>query len=148
MKQILTKTIGLVLLCFFSLQANAQITTSTLTGKVIAEDGEALIGANVVATHTPSGTTYGVISLDGGRYFIPNMRVGGPYTLTVSYVGYETTVQADIYLTLGEKGTQNVTLAESGVILDDIVISGQVDPVLNKDRTGPATTIDRNTHKV
>ena len=66
MKRITTSLFGLIFLIAFSINANAQITTSSLTGKVVSSDGEALIGANVVATHTPSGTSYGVISLDVG----------------------------------------------------------------------------------
>jgi hypothetical protein len=67
----------------------AQVTTAALNGRVTDAGGEGLIAATVVAVHTPSGTRYGVTTLNDGRYTISNMRVGGPYTVEASYVGFK-----------------------------------------------------------
>ena len=65
----------------------AQVTTSSMSGRVTDVDG-AVIGATVVATHEPSGTTYGTVTNLEGRYNLNGMRVGGPYTVEISYIGY------------------------------------------------------------
>ena len=70
---------------------NAQVTTSGISGKVTAE-GELLIGATVQAVHEPSGTTYGTVTNADGRYSLQGMRTGGPYTVEVSYVGFQKAV--------------------------------------------------------
>jgi hypothetical protein len=66
------------------------ITTAALNGTVADNKGQALIGVNVVATHTPSGSIFGAVSRGDGRFNIPGVRVGGPYTVTATHVGYKT----------------------------------------------------------
>ncbi len=68
---------------------------------VISQQNEALPGANIVAVHTPSGTQYGTSTHADGKYVIPNMRVGGPYKVTITFIGYETQERCDVYLSLG-----------------------------------------------
>ena len=75
----------------FATLASAQVTTASLSGKVVA-DGEDVIGATIQAVHTPSGTYYGTITNMDGRFMIQGMRTGGPYRVEVSYVGYQTVV--------------------------------------------------------
>jgi hypothetical protein len=60
------------------------VTTGSMNGLVKGSDGETLPGANVVAVHTPTGSTYGTVTREDGRFNLPNIRVGGPYTVTVS----------------------------------------------------------------
>jgi len=122
---------------------SAQITTSTLTGSVADNKGEALIGATVKATHVPSGTVYGTVTQDNGRYSIPNMRVGGPYTVEASYVGYAGDAQENVFLSLGQKFTLNFSLREAGIELGVVEVRSERNPILNGKRTGPATSINR-----
>jgi len=78
----------LALLCIGTSVVLAQgVTTAAIGGKVVSSTGEALPGANIIAVHVPSGTTYGTSSRPNGKYNVPNLRVGGPYTVTVSLVG-------------------------------------------------------------
>ena len=82
--------------------AFAQMTTASLSGKIVDGKGETIVGAAVVATHLPSGTTYGAITNNGGIYSIQGMRTGGPYVVEVSCLGYQTVKFTDIKLALGE----------------------------------------------
>ncbi|MEP6794714.1 MAG: carboxypeptidase regulatory-like domain-containing protein, partial [Saprospiraceae bacterium] len=134
----------ITLLCsvFISaLSLHAQVTTSALAGYVMDANNQPLPGANIVATHVPSGTIYGVIARDDGAYTIPNMRVGGPYTLEVSFVGYDNQSANDIFLKLGEKLRRDFSLKESNTTLGEVEVVGALNTTINKDRTGAATFI-------
>jgi hypothetical protein len=123
---------------------NAQITTSSVSGKITDASGMELIGAAVEAVHVPTGSIYGTISNIDGVYNIINMRVGGPYRITASYLGYETKVIEDVFLRLSSGANVNFTMVESGVLVDELVISGKFDPVLNSKRTGASTSLDNS----
>ncbi|WP_324672866.1 TonB-dependent receptor [Hymenobacter sp. GOD-10R] len=119
------------------------VTTSSMTGIVKDTKGQSLPGASVVAVHTPSGTKYGTATNSDGRYNLPNMRVGGPYTITVSYVGYETKVLDNIQLALGTAGTFSFNLSDQSSALQEVVVTGNKNGVFSSDRTGAATNITR-----
>lgn len=123
--------------------ANAQVTTSSLTGTV-RDSKETLIGATIKATHQPTGTVYGSSTGADGRFNIPNMRIGGPYLVVVSYVGYENKTFNDVALKLAEPYVLNVTMSESGRQLQEVVVTA-ANPysVLNADRSGAVTSISR-----
>ena len=91
------------LLLTMSLTMMAQITTSSMAGKVTLDDanGEEVIGATVVAVHEPSGTRYTTVTNTSGRFSINGMRTGGPYEVTVSYIGFQSKVVKGVILQLG-----------------------------------------------
>src|SRR5258707_281866 len=117
------------------------VTTASISGLVADKDGKPLPGANIVAVHIPSGTTYGVTSRSDGRYTLPTVRIGGPYTVTVSFVGYEDQKNDVDYLGLDQNFTANFKLGESVQELSEIQVTAQKDPVLNSERTGAATSV-------
>ncbi|MBL7859078.1 MAG: TonB-dependent receptor [Cyclobacteriaceae bacterium] len=120
----------------------AQVTTASLTGSAKDDAGAGIPGASVVATHEPSGTTYGSVTLSDGKFVIPNMRVGGPYKITISFVGYKTQTYEGIYLKLGEPYVLNHLMKEEGTQLDEIVVTGVEDAIMNRNRNGALTNID------
>ncbi|MFI5452723.1 TonB-dependent receptor domain-containing protein [Pedobacter sp. UC225_61] len=123
--------------------ANAQITTSSMTG-TIKDSKETLPGASIKATHTPTGTVYGVITNADGRYTIGNMRVGGPYTIEVSFVGYKPQRFDDVTLKLGEPFVLNVTLADNSSTLATVNIIGTAsNPIMNSNKSGANTVVSR-----
>jgi outer membrane receptor protein involved in Fe transport len=128
---------------FAAFRANAQVTTSSLTGTV-RDSQETLIGATIKATHLPTGTTYGSSTGADGRFNIPNMRVGGPYTVSISYIGYQNQTFSDIALKLGEPYVLNVLMTGDGRQLQEVVVTA-TNPfsVLNADRSGAVTSISR-----
>jgi hypothetical protein len=128
-------------LMFISAAASAQITTSALAGKVVDSSDEAVIGATILAVHTPSGTQYGAITNIDGRYSIQGMRAGGPYRVTISYVGYQTASYQDVTLVLGETYVLNHKMKETAELLDEVVISATATK-FNTAKTGAVTNIN------
>ncbi|RZL00743.1 MAG: TonB-dependent receptor, partial [Hymenobacter sp.] len=104
--------------------ASAQVTTSSLGGKIISDKNEELIGVTVVATHGPTGTKRGTATEPDGRFTIPNLAPGGPYSVTITYVGYKEQVINNIFLTLGNTTKLNLTLAAEAQALNEVVVVG------------------------
>ncbi len=141
MKRWATIPIFLLLLGLAAPSVFAQgVTTATIRGEVVDENGEPLPGANVVAVHEPSGSQYGTATNSDGNYVLPNVRVGGPYTVTASFVGYQTQQETNLRLNLGEQRTVDFELALAAQELDEIqVIARQ--GVFNSERTGAERNI-------
>ncbi len=136
------KLILLVVLVLSStLSIMAQITTSSVSGKVSA-NGEEVIGATIKAVHKPSGTVYRAVTNADGRYSIQGMRPGGPYELEVSYVGYKTKAVKNVSLALGQNTVLNETLSESAEMLQEIVVSANRNNNMRTDRAGATTSIN------
>jgi outer membrane receptor protein involved in Fe transport len=136
--------IGLAFLGSGWTEARAQgVTTAAVGGSVTSADGTALQGATVTATHVPSGTRYQSMTRTDGRYTIPGMRVGGPYTIGVAYIGFETLNQQIVSLGLGVMTDLDFVLRESALVLDAIDVTAQRSAILSSDRTGAATSISR-----
>lgn len=132
-----------MLVLLFSVQsAYSQVTTASINGTVTDQKGEVLPGATVMAVHVPSGTKYGGISRNDGRFYIPAMRVGGPYKVTASYVGYDQQVKENIYLTLGVTTDLKFEMQEGKIEVGEVTIRAQRDAVFSSDRTGASTSIN------
>ena len=127
--------------------AMAQVTTSSVRGVVTAND-KPLLGATIVATHTPSGTRYGTTTNNQGLYTISAMRVGGPYEITISYIGYKSVIYKDIILQLGQPMTINEELEESALEVDDVVVIGSIEggsgTTFNREQMEAVPSIDRS----
>ncbi len=137
------KSLLLVLLAILPLMAGnvafAQVTTSSLGGRVYDASGD-LAGAVVLATHTPSGTTYHTVTDRTGGYRIHNMRVGGPYRVEVEMLGYGKSVSEGIVLKLGETFVHDVRLVEETLSLEGVVVSADVaNPILNSEKAGASS---------
>lgn len=98
-------------------------TTATLLGSITGTDMEPVIGANVFAVHTPTGTNYGASTDVNGNYRISGMRVGGPYTVRVTYTGFSTINISDLFLRLGETERQNFTMSEMAIELEGLTVT-------------------------
>jgi outer membrane receptor protein involved in Fe transport len=128
------------LVLFVAFTASAQVTTSSINGVVKDVSGKALEGATISATHTPSGTVYTTISKKLGVFNLPSVRIGGPYTIVVNYVGYGALTVENINLQLGEPYFVNALMNVAETTLSGVVVSGRRSK-LGADKTGAATNV-------
>ncbi|MEM6261576.1 MAG: carboxypeptidase regulatory-like domain-containing protein [Bacteroidota bacterium] len=128
--------------CLISnLQAQG-VTTSAMSGVVQDEKGNGLEGATVIATHTPSGTRYGAISRNKGYFNFATLRVGGPYEVLVSYVGFEDTKVSNLYLALGQTKRVSVNMKSKDLNLGEVLITSSANPLIDDEKTGAETKIN------
>lgn len=118
------------------------VTTSSLGGQIKDDSGEPLPGASVVAVHVPSGTTYGAATDFDGFYRLSGMRIGGPYKITITYIGFNDEVIEGVYLNLGQTERISRQLKESSTALDEVVVTAQNNGIFDSNKTGSATNID------
>ena len=131
----------LALLLCFTTSLMAQVTTSSMSGKVTLEGtSEEVIGATVQVLHEPSGTRYQAVSNTDGRFNIQGMRTGGPYTVTISYVGHQTKIFKNVQLQLGEVYNLNAKLSEDATVLGEVVVSAAASKFA-AEKTGASTNI-------
>ncbi len=123
------------------------VTTGSLGGIVTDSAGAPVAGASVIAIHAPSGTNYEATTRGDGRYFFPNMRVGGPYVVTVTYVGgasaFEPFTREDLTVNLGVTTDTNVQVRNIAVE-ESVTVTASSDTVFSTRRTGAATTVSRD----
>ncbi|MBT6763449.1 MAG: TonB-dependent receptor, partial [Prolixibacteraceae bacterium] len=139
MKKTILSTVMVTVFSIFALTTFAQVTSSSMGGRVTDAEGT-VIGATVIATHTPSGTTYGTVTNVEGRFNLNGMRVGGPYTVVVTFIGYGAYAQNNITLSLGENYVMNVVLSEESISLDEVFVTASRTKFSNE-KTGAVTNI-------
>jgi hypothetical protein len=144
MKQTIKRLIVAFAAFMMTVTAFSQITTSSLGGAIVDENGEPVIGAAVVATHVPSGTVYGAATNINGRYSIQGMRAGGPYTVEISSLGYQTVKITDITLQLGEPFSINQTLKEDKEMLEAAIVISSAASKFATEKTGASTNISNS----
>lgn len=125
----------------------AQTTRAALSGTVVDENDEPLPGANVVAVHEPSGTQYGASTRANGQFNLQGLRVGGPYTVTVSFVGYQSIEETGITLSLNERREIDFALQPASDELDEVLVRGDraISAVIDRSRTGARTNVTSET---
>lgn len=136
LKRILPFLIAILLAPFIM---NAQVTTSSISGFVKSAEGDALDGATVTAIHMPTGTKYVTLTKKNGNFTLPNTVTGGPFQITVEFVGYLPQTINDVYLNLGETYNADVTLSQKETVLSGVTIQAGPKPVL---KTGVSTVFN------
>jgi len=135
-----------ILLLLFSITTSlgfAQVTTSAISGVVKDPKNQVLPGATVSAIHVPTGTVYKAATNKVGGYVFPAVRVGGPYTITASYVGFKTDEVKDIATSLGVTSNVDFYLTDNTTTLSEVVVVGTKDNVFSKERTGASQQFTR-----
>ena len=125
--------------------AYAQVTTSALSGRVVDQHGEPVVGAAVLAQHEPSGTIYGAVTNAEGRYSIQGMRTGGPYKVDFSCLGYSDATYTGVVLQLAETYSLNAKISESNEMLEGtVVVASATSKFAAQERTGAVTNISND----
>ena len=137
------KVILSLLLSVSALVGFGQVTTSTISGVVKNEKQEVLVGAAIHATHAPTGTQYHSITNKSGVYVLPAVRVGGPYTIHVSFVGFRKGEEKDVNTQLGVTSNVNFILIDENQILKEVVVLSTRNNIISKDRTGASQQFSR-----
>jgi hypothetical protein len=142
MKKILLSAEMLLTLFLFNAKISGQgVTTGSMNGIITSDAGETLPGCIVLATHKPSGSQYATTTGANGNYYIPNLKVGGPYVIRVVLLGYQEQKDSSVYIELGEELNLNFKLEQNNIKLQEIVISSKPDNTFNSGRTGAITNI-------
>ena len=144
MKQTIKCLVAAFAAMLLAVVASAQVTTSALGGRVTDVNGEAVPGVAVVATHTPSGTVYGAVTNEEGRYTINGMRTGGPYTVEISCLGYQSLTYTDVTLQLAETFALNGSLKEDSEMLSEAMVIAAPASKFTAEKTGAATNISNS----
>jgi hypothetical protein len=135
----------LTVLLAFPFALSAQVTTGSISGNVKDAKGSDLTGATIEVLHEPSGSVYRASSAKNGVFNIPSLRIGGPYKLTISYVGFRQEIINEVYVQLGEASKISVVLTDANAALQEVVVAGAArkGALISKDRKGTSTNINR-----
>lgn len=137
------KLFSILFLLFSFIQTYSQVTSSSISGTVKRDDGGVLESASVVVIHQPSGTRYNTTSTKDGSFTILNVRVGGPYSVTITYTGFKSYNVTNIYAPLGNTANVDATLTNNAKELDAVTVVARPNPILNSKSNGASVTIGR-----
>lgn len=138
------RKIALTLMSLFAtVSAFAQVTTSSISGRITDENGVDLAGATVIAVHVPSGTQYWTIADSKGSYRLLNILPGGPYTVRVEMLGFTTTEITDVNVALADNFVVNASLKEESMDLEEVVVVAEsATSNMRSDRSGAVTSLN------
>ena len=146
------RTLVLLVLCALAWPTGhlyAQVTTGAISGVVTNTQGQAVPGADVIAIHLPSGTSYEATTRADGRFSMPAMRVGGPYSVTVAYAGtgggaaFTPQTEENITVNLGVATDVPITVKPI-TVAETVTVTAVIDPVFSSSRTGASTSVSRS----
>ncbi len=103
----------------------AQQTTASVRGTITDANGAPVSGAAVTIIHLPTATVASTVAGANGSFSQANLRVGGPYRLTVQADGYEAGIIEGVSLNAGSSAPLRITLNSTADIADVITVRGE-----------------------
>ena len=137
------KPLCTVLFLVFSLLSFSQVTSSGIRGYVLTTHGEKLSGATIFAIHDLTGEKYTTTAQSSGSYLLPNMKSGGPYTITCSFTGFGNDTLKNIYLSLGTFYVHDFEMLSVTRQIGEVTVSATRSNLFNRKRNGAATNITK-----
>lgn len=138
-----TKMIAFCAILLNSLASFAQETTSDIQG-LVTDGTNPLVGATISAVHEPTGTIYNTTTRKDGHFNLANLRIGGPYTIKVTNVGFKEQTQDNVFLSLGQVFTADFSLKSNAQELADVVVtSSRQSKIFSSGRTGSQEVVSR-----
>ena len=122
--------------------AFAQSTSAGVGGTVLGADGQPVAGAEVTITHVESGTTSRATTDANGNYAARGLRVGGPYTISISKGGEGATTRNNVYLQLNQVADVDATLNTAITDLGAVQVVGTASDVFSSENKGVGTSVD------
>ena len=138
-KNLLMRAASLIAAVMMSVTVFGQVTTSSISGRVVDNNGEPLAGAVVTVLHNPTGSHYHAIANSDGRYAIEGIRPGEDYTIEASFLGCQTVKYNGVILKLGETSKYDATLASGEEIAESVVVASN--SKFTTEKTGASTNI-------
>ncbi len=139
-KRLTMRLLPLMLSSLFAVSgAYAQSTSANLGGTVTDAQGQPATGAEVTITHSTSGTVSHVTTDAAGRYSARGLRVGGPYTITITKDG-QTETRENVYLQIGDANTVSASLVPAAS-LETIVVTGTANSLFSAEKMGTGTNL-------
>jgi len=134
--------ICLFLFVLYSPVLFSQVTTATLSGIVKDPNGAPLPFATVTIEFADACFKQVMATKGDGRFTVPNLRVGGPYTVTVSFINYQQTIIDNVFLELGQTNSIDIQLKAKAAELDKVTVTGR-SAIFDNKKTGASTNINR-----
>ena len=125
--------------------AAAQVTTAAAAGRVVDDAGQPVPGASVRLERDETGTFSTAVTGADGRFRIENLRPGGPYTISVSRIGYETVSRSGLTLEIGQRLTLEIVTATEAIALPELTVRVEGDLLGDPSRIGAASVVRRET---
>lgn len=121
----------------------AQSTSAGVGGVVTTNSGQPVSGAEVTITHVESGTVSRATTDEAGRYTARGLRVGGPYSITITKSGEGTKTEDGIYLGVNQTASVNAALTGDLTTLETVnaVAMAGGSEVFSATKTGAGTQI-------
>ena len=115
--------------------------TGAISGRVTSAEGEPIAGATVTVRNQAVGLTRTAVTREDGRYRVPQLPVGGPYTVTASVIGRASQTRNGLQVALGEDLRVDLELAAQALVLEGVTVSAQSNPVMSSTNQGLTTSI-------
>ncbi|MBO4924080.1 MAG: TonB-dependent receptor [Bacteroidales bacterium] len=141
MYQTFKRFLTVIAVMLVALSAHAQVTTSSMSGK-ITDDMGPVQGVAVIAVHQPTGTQYYAVTDSKGYYYLSNITAGGPYKVEISCLGYTTQTYTDINVALSDNYSLSAKLSEESLSLAaaTLTVEGK-NSNMSSDRAGSITSL-------